>query len=218
MQEEENFSMLSRRSIVLGGVSAVFSTSLLVEKTFATAPAAEVEPWAQKLIAAAESQVGTTVRYDPAYTQLKYPGGDVPLDRGVCTDVIIRAYRQALNADLQALVHNDMRKAFTQYPRNWGLKRPDPNIDHRRVPNLAVFFNRSNAALPVTKAAQDYRPGDLVAQMLPGNLPHIAIVTQRYNAEGTRPLVVHNIGAGTRVEDRLFEFPITGHFRYRPNA
>lgn len=123
-----------------------------------------------------------------------------------------------MNADLQALVHNDMRKAFTQYPRNWGLKRPDPNIDHRRVPNLAVFFNRSNAALPVTKAAQDYRPGDLVAQMLPGNLPHIAIVTQRYNAEGTRPLVVHNIGAGTRIEDRLFEFPITGHFRYRPNA
>lgn len=111
-----------------------------------------------------------------------------------------------------------MRKAFTQYPRNWGLKRPDPNIDHRRVPNLAVFFNRSKAALPVTKVAEDYRPGDLVAQMLPGNLPHIAIVTQRYNAEGTRLLVVHNIGAGTRIEDRLFEFPITGHFRYRADA
>lgn len=123
MQEEENFSMLSRRSIVLGGVSAVFSTSLLVEKTSAALPSVEAEPWAQKLIAAAESQVGTTVHYDPAYTQLKYPGGDVPLDRGVCTDVIIRAYRQGLNADLQALVHNDMRKAFTQYPRNWGLKR-----------------------------------------------------------------------------------------------
>ncbi len=210
--------MLSRRSIVLGGVSAVFSTNLLVEKTSAALPSVEAEPWAQKLIAAAESQVGTTVHYDPAYTQLKYPGGDVPLDRGVCTDVIIRAYRQGLNADLQALVHNDMRKAFTQYPRNWGLKRPDPNIDHRRVPNLAVFFNRSKAALPVTKVAEDYRPGDLVAQMLPGSLPHIAIVTQRYNAEGTRLLVVHNIGAGTRIEDRLFEFPITGHFRYRPNA
>ncbi len=210
--------MLSRRSIVLGGVSAVFSTNLLVEKTFATAPAAEVEPWAQKLIAAAESRWERRLTMTP----LLYAAEISRRGRSSRSRSLHRCHHPrlsgGLNADLQALVHNDMRKAFTQYPRNWGLKRPDPNIDHRRVPNLAVFFNRSKAALPVTKVAEDYRPGDLVAQMLPGNLPHIAIVTQRYNAEGTRLLVVHNIGAGTRIEDRLFEFPITGHFRYRADA
>lgn len=177
---------------------------------------AEPETWARALIAAAESQIGKTVRYDPAYTALAYPNGDVPIERGVCTDVIVRAYRDGFGVDLQKLVHEDMRAAFKAYPRNWGLKRPDRNIDHRRVLNLAVFFRRKGAALDITDRAGDYLPGDIVAQRLPGNLPHISIVSHRANGNGRRPLVVHNIGAGTRLEDSLFSFKITGHFRFKP--
>jgi uncharacterized protein YijF (DUF1287 family) len=172
------------------------------------------EPWAQKLIAAAEQQIGVTQRYDPAYTQLKYPNGDVPRERGVCTDVVIRAYRDGLGIDLQKVVHEDMRKAFSAYPKKWGLKKPDPNIDHRRVPNLQAYFKRRGAALGVSENASDYLPGDVVTQMLPGNLPHIVIVSHRANADGTRPLVIHNIGAGARSEDSLFSYEITGHYRF----
>jgi uncharacterized protein YijF (DUF1287 family) len=167
---------------------------------------------------AAESQIGQTVHYDPAYTRIAYPMGDVPLERGVCTDVIIRAYRQSAGIDLQERVHRDMTTAFAAYPKSWGARRPDTSIDHRRVPNLATFFQRAGAAIPISKEAKDYRPGDIVTQMLPGNLPHIGIVTQRANPDGSRPLLVHNIGAGTRLEDRLFEFRITGHYRYVPRA
>jgi uncharacterized protein len=181
-------------------------------------PFADVEAWAAKLIAAAESQVGRTVRYDPAYVRLDYPMGDIPEEGGVCTDVVIRAYRSAHNIDLQQLVHEDMRKAFASYPKTWGLRRPDRNIDHRRVPNLERFLARKDLDLPVTANGADYRPGDLVTQRLPGNLPHIAIVTHRPADGGTHPLVVHNVGAGARIEDRLFEFPIVGHFRFPPQA
>lgn len=176
------------------------------------------EPWAKKLIDAAESQIGVTTIYDPAYVGLTFPGGDVPRERGVCTDVIIRAYRDAFGLDLQREVNADMKSHFSAYPKIWGHKRPDQNIDHRRVPNLQAFFKRMGAALPVSDRPDDYQPGDLVSQMLPGNLPHIAIVTHKSSADGQRPLVVHNIGAGTRLEDRLFEFEITGHYRYRPVA
>ena len=169
---------------------------------------------AAKLIAAARAQVGVTVRYDPAYTVLVFPGGDVPEDRGVCTDVIVRAYRKAFAFDLQKAVHDDMGKAFASYPKKWGLKSTDRNIDHRRVPNLQTFFTRRNVSLPVMQDASVYRPGDLVTQMLPGNLPHIAIVSDRKNRDGTRPLVIHNIGSGAREEDTLFAFPITGHYRF----
>ncbi|MGL4489605.1 MAG: DUF1287 domain-containing protein [Rhizobiaceae bacterium] len=175
---------------------------------------AEAEPWAAKLISAAESQIGVTVRYDPAYEKLKYPLGDVPRERGVCTDVVIRAYRDGLGFDLQKAVNEDMRSAFGAYPKNWGLKKPDRNIDHRRVPNLQAFFKRKGAALTVSSNAQDFKPGDVVTQMLPGNLPHIVVVSHRANADGTRPLIVHNIGAGTRSEDTLFSYDITGHYRF----
>ncbi|MBA8877957.1 DUF1287 domain-containing protein [Phyllobacterium myrsinacearum] len=217
--------MVSRRIVVLGGLATVASISGILRLPFPTyamtqnaTPFLEPDAWASKLITAAENQIGQTVHYDPAYTRIAYPMGDVPLERGVCTDVIIRAYRQSAGIDLQERVHRDMATAFAVYPKSWGAKRPDTSIDHRRVPNLATFFQRAGAALPISTEAKDYRPGDIVTQMLPGNLPHIGIVTQRANPDGSRPLLVHNIGAGTRLEDRLFEFRITGHYRYLPRT
>lgn len=169
---------------------------------------------AEQLVAAARTQIGVTLRYDGSYQRIAYPNGDVPPDRGVCTDVVVRAYR-ALGVDLQKRVHEDMRAAWKAYPANWGMKGPDRNIDHRRVPNLAVFFGRHGETVrPSTKAA-DYRAGDIVTWRLPQGLPHIGIVADQVSAGGT-PLVIHNIGAGTQIEDVLFEFPITGHYRYRP--
>lgn len=132
----------------------------------------------------------------------------------MCTDVLVRAYRDGLGIDLQVLVHEDMRRAFSAYPALWGLKKTDRNIDHRRVPNLQAFFKRAGAALVPSENGADYRPGDIVSQMLPGNLPHIGIVADDHSLDGARPLVVHNIGAGARLEDVLFSYPITGHYRY----
>jgi uncharacterized protein YijF (DUF1287 family) len=175
--------------------------------------AAEPPSGLQRLIQSAYAQVGVTVRYDPSYVSIPFPGGDVPIDRGVCTDVIVRAYR-SLGVDLQALVNEDMRRTFASYPRKWGLRRPDPSIDHRRVENLAVFFTRNGQSLPVSTDAADYKPGDLVTWKLADGRPHIGLVSDR-SADG-RPLVVHNIGAGTQVEDVLFAFTITGHYRYLP--
>jgi uncharacterized protein YijF (DUF1287 family) len=172
------------------------------------------ENWPQSLIDAALEQTRHTVRYDGSYRVMGYPGGDVPEDIGVCTDVIVRAYR-ALGIDLQQAVHEDMTRAFSQYPNRWGLKRPDPNIDHRRVPNLETYFRRKGAALRVSADPNVYFPGDLVTWMLPGNLPHIGIVVDQRSADGNRALVVHNIGRGPKLEDGLFEFPITGHYRYK---
>lgn len=167
-----------------------------------------------KLVEAARKQVGVTVRYDPAYTSLAYPGGDVPVERGVCTDVIIRAARAGLSLDLQKLVHEDMKANFGAYPKNWGLSRPDKNIDHRRVPNLQAFFKRRGFSLPVTQVAKDYQPGDIVTCTVPPNLPHVMIVSDKTTADG-RPLVIHNIGRGTQEEDVLFTFPLTGHYRWK---
>lgn len=159
----------------------------------------------------AREQIGVTVTYDPAYVSLPYPGGDVAQDRGVCTDVVIRAMRRK-GLDLQKAVHEDMKANFSRYPRQWGLKRPDKNIDHRRVPNLMTFMSRRGWSLPVTKNPADYLPGDIITCTVPPNLPHIAIVSDRKNAEGT-PLIIHNIGSGTQEEDMLFTFPLTGHYR-----
>ena len=172
------------------------------------------EDFVSRLLEAALAQTtrGATT-YDGSYRRIPYPGGDVPLEIGVCTDVVIRAYRR-LGIDLQVEVHEDMRRAFSVYPQTWGLRAPDTNIDHRRVPNLMTYFRRVGAALPVSRQARDYRPGDLVTWMLPGNLPHIGIVTARRVAESGVPLIVHNIGRGPEVEDVLFVYPITGHFRY----
>ncbi len=169
---------------------------------------------ATRLIESARARTRIGEVYDPAYVSLAYPGGDVPNDRGVCTDVVIRAYR-SLAIDLQVEVHEDMRSHFARYPKRWGLTRTDRNIDHRRVPNLETYFTRHGAALPVSQDAAAYRPGDLVTWRLPGNLPHIGIVSDRSSAEGT-PLILHNIGAGTVENDILFAYPITAHFRYFP--
>ena len=158
------------------------------------------------VVEGAKRQVGKTLSYDPAYRRIAYPNGDVPLETGVCTDVVIRAYRHA-GVDLQVLVHEDMKANFSAYPRNWGLRKPDTNIDHRRVPNLATFFKRKGASLPVTNRAADYRPGDIVTWRLASGVPHIGIVA------GPRQ-VVHNIGSGARMEDVLFAYQLTGHYRY----
>ncbi len=168
---------------------------------------------AQAVVVAARAQVGKTLLYDPAYVRLRYPGGDVPLERGVCTDVVIRAFR-ALGADLQRLVHDDMKSAFRAYPQQWGLARPDPNIDHRRVPNLMTFFRRRGKELPHGSDPAIYEPGDVVAWRLPNGLLHIGIVADARTSDAARPLVVHNIGAGVQLEDVLFTYEIIGHFRY----
>ncbi|MDO9472219.1 MAG: DUF1287 domain-containing protein [Caulobacter sp.] len=167
--------------------------------------------WPRKLVAAARAQIGRTVLYDPAYVRLAYPGGDVPADRGVCTDVVIRAYRTAFGIDLQALVHEDMSRAFPAYPKAWGLARPDRNIDHRRVPNLETFLARRGASLPL---AGGWRAGDLVTQRLGGSLPHISIIAADTPA-GTTPPVIHNIGAGTRAEP-MAPAGVVGRFRFAP--
>jgi uncharacterized protein len=172
--------------------------------------------WANKfypfrnLIEAARLQIGVTTRYDPAYVKLRYPGGDVPIEGGVCTDVVVRAYRKGLGIDLQKLVHEDMLVNFSAYPTAWGLKKPDRNIDHRRVPNLQTFFKRKGAV------SDDplYQPGDLVSMMLPGNLPHIGIVSNTRSEDGSRPLFIHNIGGGTQEEDVLQRFAVTGRYRF----
>ncbi len=166
---------------------------------------------APPLVKSAREQIGVTVLYDPAYVKLDFPMGDVPIERGVCTDVIIRAYRKQ-GKDLQALVNADMKKAWSKYPKNWGLKRPDKNIDHRRVPNLRVFFTRHGKSLGVSDKASDYKAGDVVTWSVSGR-PHTGIVSNKVKKDGT-PLIIHNIGRGTQEEDILFAFKITGHYRY----
>ncbi|MBN1959438.1 MAG: DUF1287 domain-containing protein [Deltaproteobacteria bacterium] len=171
---------------------------------------------ASKLVAAAMAQTKIKVSYDGSYRRLDYPGGDVPANIGVCTDVIIRAYRE-LGIDLQVLVHEDMKLAFKAYPQLWGLRGPDYNIDHRRVPNLQVYFTRVGVKLSVSQRAVDYHEGDLVTWMLPGNLPHIGIVSSDKSKTTGNPLIIHNIGRGPEIEDMLFAYEITGHYRWLPH-
>ena len=167
------------------------------------------------LVNAAKNRTLQTVRYNGAYFNIEYPGGDVPEHLGVCTDVIIRSYRK-VGIDLQKNVHEDMMGNFKQYPSNriWGLNKPDENIDHRRVPNLQAFFTRHGKSLAVSDKPGDYLPGDLVTWMLPGNLPHIGIVIDQFAANAPIPLIAHNIGAGPKIDNILFQYPITGHYRY----
>jgi len=167
------------------------------------------------LVEAAMERTRQSVIYNGAYFKIDYPNGDVPENVGVCTDVVIRSYRR-LGIDLQRLVHEDMRDHFAEYParRIWNQTRTDRNIDHRRVPNLQTFFTRKGKSLPVSQQGRDYQPGDLVTWMLPGNLPHIGIVVDQFSADGERPLIVHNVGAGPQLEDVLFRYPITGRYRY----
>jgi uncharacterized protein len=181
----------------------------------AAAPSPAAEDFVARLLDGARRQIGVTRIYDGGYRRLDYPCGDVPLERGVCTDVLVRAFRHA-GVDLQALVHEDMRAAFDHYPQSWGLTRPDRNIDHRRVPNLVTFFRRQGASVATSSRAEDYRAGDIVAWRLPSGLPHIGIVAAE--REDERPLVYHNIGAGAKLEDMLFAYPRTAHFHWLPAA
>ena len=168
------------------------------------------------LLQLADSALSLTeqkVTYDPAYFAIEYPGGDVPAGKGVCTDVVIRAYRK-LGIDLQKEVHEDMKAHFDKYPDNWGLSEPDPNIDHRRVPNLMTFFARKGKELLLSENADDYHPGDIVCWDLGNGITHIGIVVNKRSDDSERNLIVHNIGNGQELADCLFEFDIIGHYQY----
>ena len=171
-------------------------------------------PFLDAFVTAAVDRINHQVRYDATYFKLSYPGGDVPAEVGVCTDEVIRSYRK-VGVDLQRDVHEDMKQNFGLYPRQWGLTKPDTNIDHRRVPNLMVFFGRQGEELPITDSAKDYAPGDIVTWDLSGGQTHIGIVVNvPSTADSSRYLIMHNIGAGPQIEDVLFGWKITGHYRY----
>jgi len=184
--------------------------SLLYAQTKAPATKAE---FLQQFADAAYQRTKSTVRYDPKYMKLAYPGGDVPAETGVCTDEVIRAYR-ALGIDLQKEVHEDMLSHFSNYPHKKDATKPDVNIDHRRVPILQTFFQRNGETLPITKNPDDYLPGDIVAWQLTGGADHIGMVVDHKDFLRRRNLVVHNIGEGPKMEDVLFDWKITGHYRY----
>lgn len=213
---------LASFAVVLGSVSACNTaavrrqlpsprTAESVEKPVL----AEVEsPEIRKLLESSHEQTKLTTGYTQEYFTIPYPNGDVPIETGACTDVVIRAFRKA-GIDLQKEVHEDMRANFNAYPKKWGLTKTDTNIDHRRVPNLQTFFKRKEKALPVSSNGGDFRPGDVVSWDLDGKgMTHIGIVSNHWNSDAGRYLIVHNIGSGARLEDRLFEWRITGHFRY----
>jgi len=169
--------------------------------------------FAEKLSNAAISIIDDKIVYTPSYVSIKYPNGDVPAKTGVCTDVIIRAYRK-LGIDLQKEVHEDMKANFSKYPKTWGLSKTDTNIDHRRVPNLEVFFERKGEKLIASQNASDYKTGDLVTWMINGKLPHIGIVTHLKSEDGKRNLIVHNVGGGQVLQNCLFSYDIVGHYRF----
>jgi uncharacterized protein YijF (DUF1287 family) len=185
-------------------------SKILVDNTLTTATTFE-----DKLAIAAISIVNPNIDYDPSYFSIKYPNGDIPKNKGVCTDVIIRAYRK-LGIDLQKEVHIDMKANFSLYPnlKKWGMTKTDANIDHRRVPNLEVFFERKGTKLAVSENAIDYKTGEIVTWMINGKLPHIGIITNKKSTDGKRNLIVHNVGNGQVLEDCLFNYKIVGHFKY----
>ncbi|MFZ3034339.1 MAG: DUF1287 domain-containing protein [Parvibaculum sp.] len=204
--------MLSRRNFLLSAAALPFAYPVTARACGCLLPPhAEFAPQVRHLLNAAENQIGETILYDPSYQRIGYPGGDVPRDRGVCCDVVIRAYRDGLRIDLQKQVHEDMAAHFSAYPRNWGLSATDRNIDHRRVPNLRTFLKRAGAELPHGAAVH---PGDIVTQNVAGHLPHVVIVSADKNPRSGRYKVIHNIGAGTEFADTLMTYPMTGHYRY----
>ena len=206
-------SVIDRRSLLLGaGASFVVSGCFSEASTSVSAEVLAATPLAAKLIAAARKQVGITIRYDGGYTRIPFPDGDVPRERGVCTDVLIRAYRDGFGADLQALVNADMRTAFDAYPKLWGLHAPDRNIDHRRVPNLATWFTRHRAKQSMPTDPSGWQPGDIFTSRVGGTGTHIGLISDK--AGRRSPLIIHNIGAGVREEDALLDWPITGRFRW----
>ncbi len=194
-----------RRDFLIGSLAFGIAASAPAAATPRTA-----SPRAAALISAARRQIGVTRAYDPAYSVLAFPNGDVPRVRGVCTDVVIRAYRDALSLDLQAEVHRDMARTFSAYPRRWGLRRPDRNIDHRRVPNLEVFWDRAGARLPLG----GWQPGDVFSSLVGERLPHTGVISDRLSPLGN-PMVIHNIGRGTQEEDILAAGRMIGRFRWK---
>ncbi len=170
-------------------------------------------PQLKQMLEGAIAQAGVTTGYDPSYVALDYPGGDVPEKTGVCSDVVVRAFRKA-GIDLQKEVHEDMKAARSEYPKKWGAIGPDRNIDHRRVLNLMTYFTRRGKSLPISNSATDYQPGDIVTWELTNGIDHIGIVTNMLSDSGDRYLIVHNIGAGARIEDVLFTWTIKGHYRF----
>ena len=201
-------TILDRRSLLLGAGATVLMTGC----TEAPAPTLPATPRAAQLLAAARRQIGVTTQYDAGYTSLPFPNGDVPRAKGVCTDVIVRAYRDAFGLDLQALVHADMQTAFAAYPQTWGISRPDPSIDHRRVPNLGTWLRRKGAGLTIPQNAAGWRPGDIFTSLVDRRGTHIGFVSDRAGPNG--PLIIHNIGRGAHEEDGLLAWPITGRFRW----
>lgn len=197
-------AVTNRRVVLLGLGLACLAPGALAQQPEASFPL--------KVAAGAELRAKKAEVYDPAYVVLAYPMGDVPDDRGVCTDTVIRAFRHA-GVDLQVMVHEDMAANFSAYPKTWGLKKPDRNIDHRRVPNLETYFRRKGGGRTISRIAADYRPGDIVSWRLTGGgLPHIGVVTRK-TLQG-QPLIAHNIGMGTREEPCLFDWPMSGWFRF----
>jgi uncharacterized protein YijF (DUF1287 family) len=208
-RETVKVTILDRRSLLLGVGAGV----ALAGCTAATpTPPVRATPRAARLIAAARAQIGITTRYDAAYTSLPFPDGDVPRERGACTDVIVRAYRDAFGLDLQALINRDMRAAFGAYPRRWGLDHPDPSIDHRRVPNVRVWLARQGAPLPIPRSGSGWRPGDIFTSLVDNRGTHIGLVSDHEGANA--PLIIHNIGGGVHEEDALLAWPITGRYRW----
>ncbi len=187
----------------------------LFSQTSAKPKLSEIQPdEIKKLLESAVEQTNLTKNYDPAYVVIPYPNGDIPIEKGVCTDVVIRAFRNA-DVDLQREVHEDMTANFAVYPKKWNLPKPDTNIDHRRVPNLQTFFTRKGKSLPITDKAEDYKPGDVVAWDLDGKgMTHIGLVSNIYSEITKRYLIIHNIGGGAQSEDRIFDWKIIGHYRY----
>jgi|JI10StandDraft_1071094.scaffolds.fasta_scaffold28450_2 uncharacterized protein YijF (DUF1287 family) len=201
---------MRRRDFVLFS-AAGFATLSRASHTWAEGLAPDRKSQGVRIADAAAAQHGVTLFYDPSYVRLDYPMGDVPMERGVCADVVIRALRSC-GHDLQATVHTDMKAHFSAYPRTWGLKAPDKNIDHRRVLNLETYFRRKGGAL--TGGNDGLRAGDLVTWRLPGSLPHIGIVGTQTTRDRARPLIVHNVGAGVQIEDVLEAWPVVGRFRF----
>ncbi|HKP36352.1 MAG TPA: DUF1287 domain-containing protein [Pyrinomonadaceae bacterium] len=183
------------------------------EQTEVRALPANSSPNLKKLIDGATEQVGITTGYDPSYQKLEYPNGDVPIETGVCSDVIVRAFRKA-GTDLQKEVHEDMKSNFSSYPTKWGLSGTDRNIDHRRVPNLQTYFARKGKQVATTGNADTFIPGDIVTWDLGGGVDHVGLVVNVWYKPSQRYLIVHNIGAGTRMEDVVFAWKVTGHYRY----
>ena len=215
-----------RRSVVLLAVCLMAIVTGSCQRQYATGKSTAPPPSAvtrplqsnsspqlQQFIDGAVAQSKVTTGYDPSYVKLDYPNGDVPSDTGVCSDVVVRAFRK-VGVDLQKEVHEDMKLAWAEYPRRWGARGTDTNIDHRRVLNLTTYFDRKNKSLPISDNRADYRPGDIVAWQLSDGVEHIGVMTNLWSEPDKHCLVVHNIGAGARVEDVLQSWKIIGHYRY----